>query len=68
MKIKIIKYQDGEARVVLEGDTTTYCIKLDTINSKQELIDAILLELPQPDILEDKFNSLKLSELEGTNI
>ncbi len=69
MKIKIIKYMDGEARVVLEEDpTTTICIKLSEISSIQDFKDKLKTKLPVLDTTEEKFNSLLLKSLEGTDI
>ena len=72
MKIKIIKYINGGARIVLEEyPTMTFCHKLTPTTTQQEIIDDIKAKvdvLKANAMAEEKFNNLNLKNLEGTDI
>ena len=69
MKIKTVKYKDGEARFIIEEHPKqTFCIKLNKQKSKEEIKEELKNMIPEPDISEDLFDTLKLKELEGTDL
>ena len=71
MKIKIVNYQDGEARFVLEEfPKKTICIPLIDKDTAVDVIDILKIRADAllPDNTEQKFIDLGLKDLEGTEI
>ncbi len=69
MKIKLVNYIDGEARFVMEEmPTKSFCIKLEGTTTIEQVTDELKAMLPKEDTTEQTFNTLKLKELEGTDI
>ena len=71
MKIKICNYDDGEARVVFEEyPNQTFRVPITDKITKEEVISILKLQLAKQivPIKKDKFDELKLKELEGSEL